>query len=230
MSWFEPAVLSRGRDGGHGRRVRARLLMFVALVFLLAAVSPAVSSRSGHTGAKAVVVGENRDRLAGSSAAAAAFLRPREPTEVRTPALVGLTVEEAFDALRSSGFSGQPALVRSRYIANNSTPAGVVIAQDIPPETVVAAGTAVPIEVSAGGPAVESQELPASTQLFALALPGFDPEEPILVVDTAAGIAFKTDRWLFGHCPAVDAAYRTFADPEYGTSCEVASSALPRTG
>jgi hypothetical protein len=230
MGWFKMEVARFGRLRAEAKRAQTGLcVVCVVLVFFLAAVRPALSSTGGSSGETADAVGESRGRAAESSAAAASS-RLSEPSEARTPSLVGLTVEEAYDELRKSGFSGRPALVKSRYIASNSVPAGVVVAQDIPPGTVAMPSTAVPIEVSAGGPAVDLQQLPVSTQQVALTLAGFDPEELILVVDTIAGTAFKTDAWLFGPCPAVDAAYRTFPDPEYGTSCEIAPSALPRTG
>ena len=71
-----------------------------------------------------------------------------------------------------------------------------------------------------GGPAVTFDELPDHVAQW-LTSTGRSPfgDEPILVVDTAVGVAYKTDTLLFGPCAAVDAAYRTFQDPIYNDRC-----------
>ncbi len=70
-----------------------------------------------------------------------------------------------------------------------------------------------------GGPAIVFDDLPAEAHAHAQTLAQFDETEPVLVSATAAGVAYKTDAWLFGPCDAVNAAYRTYADPSYGESC-----------
>jgi hypothetical protein len=140
------------------------------------------------------------------------------------PDLVGLHIAAASSRLRAAGFSGLPALVRSRWVANNNVPAEEVVSQDLDPGMEVDRSTAVPIVVSAGGPATPVPDLPAQAQAHAERLNGFDRSELVLVVDTDAGTAFKTDAWLFGPCAAVDLAYRTFPDPAYGDSCYASDS------
>lgn len=134
------------------------------------------------------------------------------------PDLIGKTTGQAFDLLRHAGFQGG-ALVQSRYIANESVATGTIAAQGVPAGTSVRSYSAVLIEVSAGGPAVKPTGLPRQARDHLARLAGFDPAEPVLIVDTTAGTAYKVDRWLFGPCAAVDEAYRTFADPQYGDSC-----------
>ena len=84
----------------------------------------------------------------------------------------------------------------------------------------IAPNTMIAITVSAGGPAISFDELPDHVMEW-LSSTGYSPfwDEPILVVDTSLGLAYKTDRLLFGPCAAVDAVYRTFQDPVYNDQC-----------
>lgn len=100
------------------------------------------------------------------------------------------------------------------YVASNT-----VIRDRVVPVEVRSDGTA-KLTVSAGGPAIPLTELPAS-MLDLLEKGGSrpNPEELVLVVQTSKGPAYKIDALLFGDCEAVDAAFRTFPDPQYGGLC-----------
>jgi hypothetical protein len=147
--------------------------------------------------------------------------RPGEPADgqVIVPDLVGLTIDEAAVELHSAGFSGSPALFDARYIASDDIEIDTVMRQAPPPDTVVDADDPVAVYVSTGGPAIGFDELPEQARSFASQLPGYDQTEPILATPTEHGTAYKTDAWLFGPCPAVDEAYRTFVDASYGDRC-----------
>ena len=140
------------------------------------------------------------------------------PATVVVPGLVGTPISEAGDLLRAAGMV-EP-LWDSRWIADDSTRAGIVTAQAPSPGMTIAPNTTVAITVSAGGPAISFDELPdhVAQWLTSTARSPFG-DEPILVVDTAVGVAYKTDTLLFGPCAAVDAAYRTFQDPAYNDRC-----------
>ena len=137
---------------------------------------------------------------------------------VVVPKLVGTPVSEAGDLLRAAGMV-EP-LWDSRWIADDSIPAGIITAQAPSPDTTIAPFTTIAITVSRGGPAITFDELPDHVAQW-LTSTGRSPfgDEPILVVDTAVGVAYKTDTLLFGPCAAVDAAYRTFQDPTYNDRC-----------
>ena len=137
---------------------------------------------------------------------------------VVVPGLVGTPISEAGDLLRAAGMV-EP-LWNSRWIADDSIPAGIITAQAPSPDTATAPNTTMAITVSAGGPAVTFDDLPDHVAHW-LTSTGRSPfgDEPILVVDTAVGVTYKTDTLLFGPCAAVDAAYRTFQDPIYNDRC-----------
>ncbi len=140
--------------------------------------------------------------------------------ELRTvPAITGLPFDTATGRLRASGFTGRPAFYSGKDVANATIPAGVIVSQDPRPGTKWPMNAAINITVSAGGPAVAFTSLPAQAQTFARTLAGYDTTEPVLVSRTANGVAYKTDGWLYGPCPAVRAAYRTYRDPAYDVAC-----------
>jgi hypothetical protein len=180
------------------------------------------------TGAAVVVVGGlGLTRLGGDGEdqVATGLTRPSDSTsqpsrdQVVVPELVGLTFDEAVDGLRAAGFSGVPSFVRSRYVASDVVESDLVMGQAPPAGSAADVNAAVAIDVSAGGPVVRFGELPDAVRSFTSNLAGYDETEPILAVSTEHGTAYKTDAWLFGPCPAVDDAYRSFADPTYGDRC-----------
>ncbi len=138
----------------------------------------------------------------------------------KVPSVKGLTYAEARDVLLSDQINAHR--ITAEWIASNAAPAGVVLSQDPPAGSALLVGGPVQLEVSAGGPAVGFDELPdevvawlatrpLATVPFVLDL------EPILVVLTSEGVAYKTDQHLFGPCAAVRAAYGTFEDQHYDT-------------
>jgi PASTA domain len=138
---------------------------------------------------------------------------------VSVPDLAGLDVESAYESLRAAGFTGNPGIVDLHYVADNEVAKNVIIRQEKPPGSLVEPHHEVALFVSAGGPAVGFGELPLEDQAFARGIAGFDEAEPVLVVLTEEGNAYKTDAILFGPCGAVDVAYRTFPDPLYDRRC-----------
>ena len=140
------------------------------------------------------------------------------PATVVVPGLVGTPISEAADLLRAAGMV-EPGW-DSRWIADDSTLAGIITAQAPSPDMTIQPNTTIAITVSAGGPAITFDDLPDHVAQW-LSSTGRSPfgDEPILVVDTAVGVAYKTDTLLFGPCDAVDAAYRTFRDPIYNDRC-----------
>jgi hypothetical protein len=64
---------------------------------------------------------------------------------------------------------------------------------------------------------VDASQIPA--EAAELLEPTLMPGEKILVVQTDAGTAYKTNALLAGPCAAVQLAYRTFLDPIYGDRC-----------
>ncbi|MCO8128907.1 hypothetical protein NHL50_16975 [Acidimicrobiia bacterium EGI L10123] len=107
----------------------------------------------------------------------------------------------------------------TRNVANDA-PEGTVIAQTPAPGTPLDQVEQWELTVSAGGPVVAFEFLPPDVISFARGLPGMNVEEPLVERVTEFGTVYKTDRWLFGlDCDAVDAAYRTFSDARYDTTC-----------
>jgi hypothetical protein len=160
---------------------------------------------------------------------------PPDP-QAAMPDVTGLEAEEADRAVLAAGLGDGPYDIDRRYIADPGVPSGHVMGQTPLPGAVVDLDVAIVLEISAGGPVVRFDELPPQARSFVdrldayEELPGvarsytrdiseFDRAEPILVVTTDQGTAYKTDNWLFGSCAAVDAAYRTFPDPTYNDDC-----------
>ena len=199
---------------GPGRRIRAesssRWAGIVVLAVLVVLVGGMVAVGLWRAGvlmeADDAVDAEAPDRTADAVAT------------VAVPGLVGTPIAEAGDLLRAAGMV-EPLWV-SHWVADNSIPAGIITAQEPSPDMTIAPNTTIAITVSAGGPAISFDELPDHVTEW-LSSTGYSPfwDEPILVVDTSLGVAYKTDRLLFGPCAAVDAAYRTFGDPIYNDQC-----------
>ena len=148
---------------------------------------------------------------------------PYDPPTAEMPDVVGVTLEEARIRLAranddDNGIERGGFLV-PRYVANEEIPAGLIVAQGVPAGSTWSIYDDVPIEVSAGGPALDFAALPATARRLAEELDGYDTNEPILESTTTRGAVYKTDAWFFGPCAAVEDAAPAFADPEYGTSC-----------
>lgn len=106
--------------------------------------------------------------------------------------------------------------LRVRWLANDAAP--LTVFWQSPP-----AGTVLTVEpeiwVSVGGPIVALAALPLADRAVAERLK-LDGSEPLQIIPTAAGPAYKVDLFLFAHdCRAVDLAYRTSIDPSYSDVC-----------
>ncbi|HEX5532197.1 MAG TPA: PASTA domain-containing protein [Actinomycetales bacterium] len=140
---------------------------------------------------------------------------PTQDSAIKTPDFVGLTSQQLEDRLIALGMEH-----RWRpwaHVASNNAPVGAVLAQNPPAGAGLPAGLPVELTLSAGGPAVDVSQLPP--QAAALVEPTLMEGEKVLVVQTAEGVAYKTDALLAGPCAAVRLAYRTFPDPDYGDRC-----------
>ena len=136
------------------------------------------------------------------------------PTTVVVPHLVGLSDGDLEERLAGLGL--QDAWTPWAYIASNDAPEGTVLAQ-YPPAGDLLEGRRIELTFSAGGPAVDlSQVPPDAAELIG---PTLMDGEKVLVIETEAGTAYKTDALLAGPCAAVRLAYRTFPDPTYGDRC-----------
>lgn len=139
------------------------------------------------------------------------------------PNLIGLEVGVAPALLDDAGFEGAAAVPAQSWIASADDPVGRVVAQWPAPGAPLGEGR-IEVEVSAGGPVVALGDLPVAIRTWASSLPGFDAREPILLVPTPNGPAYKTDRWLFGSCDAVPLAASGLPDPSYGEDCITVST------
>ena len=139
--------------------------------------------------------------------------------------LVGLPYTEAIVAIMSEQidpYQISADRIVAEWIASNDVPLGIVVSQNPPAGSPLLVEDPVELEVSAGGPAVGFDELPDAVVAWLATVPlasapfvlGY---EPILVVRTSEGTAYKTDQHLFGPCAAVRAAYDTFEDEHYDT-------------
>ena len=136
------------------------------------------------------------------------------------PSVKGLSYAEARDVFVSEQIDSQR--ITAEWIANHEAPAGIILSQNPPAGAALGVGDPVELEVSAGGPSIEFDELPDEVVAWLATIPlatvpfvlGF---EPILVVHTSDGVAYKTDQRLFGPCAAVRAAFGTFEDEHYDT-------------
>jgi hypothetical protein len=139
------------------------------------------------------------------------------------PDVNGMTLEHAYEQLLSEGLlEGKTVEARTylvRYIANEAVTPDVVFQQTPAADSPVSPDVPIVLTVSAGGPVSTYDRLPEAAQALVDDRPEFDPDEPVLVVDTPNGTAYKTDGLLFGPCSAVAAAYRTFADGRYDDDC-----------
>lgn len=131
--------------------------------------------------------------------------QPRVPTEEQpsgillvVPDVVGLDVVAAEQRLASAGFTRDT--VRT-WVSNELTPAGTVTEQN--PEQGLSVDAPVELLVSTGGPTVSFRSLPAAARDAATGA-AIAPDDPVLLLDTAAGHAYLSGGLLFGHCAATE--------------------------
>lgn len=199
---------ARGR-----RRVAVRRAGGLSLAALAATGTIAITTVTGKDGDETLAP-------ATAPSTPSAVAPPPSSAGVRVPDLIGLTnveVDETLTNVRTQrGSVLEFTLIR--YIASNEAPVNTLLVQH------PAAGrftanerSRIILIFSSGGPAVPLEDVPA---LAAARLrPGLMPGEQALLVDTAAGKAYKTDAMLTGPCAAVRLAYRTFLDPQYDNDC-----------
>ena len=116
--------------------------------------------------------------------------------------------------------------MNTRWVGNDETELAVVMSQSPSPGSLLGPDAEVELEVSAGGPTILWPRLPASLRDLTRELPEYDITEPVLVIDTPAGPAYKVDRFLFGSCDAVDQASGSVMDTRYEDLCVQGSATV----
>ncbi len=134
------------------------------------------------------------------------------------PNLRGSSLIGAGNQLRDAGLDRR-AVERASWIANPDVTIGTVSAQNPPAGAEVFDYDEIDLVLSSGGPIITWDEVPMTMKdlLNTVGSPNFD--EPILVLDTEAGTAYKTDDLLFGDCTAVDLTKDSLYDREFGKLC-----------
>lgn len=107
----------------------------------------------------------------------------------------------------------------TRYVANESEPAGVVVDQNPAPGSPLDDVNDWSLTVSAGGPVVSFWDLPPALRRLAETLDGYDRSEPVLVLQTESGTVYKTDAWVLSEECVGDPAYRLTPDSDYRWAC-----------
>lgn len=134
------------------------------------------------------------------------------------PDLRGSSLIGAGNKLRDAGLD-RGAVERARWIADPEVAVGTVSAQTPEPGSEVFDFDEVDLVLSSGGPTITWDEVPLTMRdlLNGVATP--DVDEPILVLDTEAGNAYKVDALLFGGCRAVDLTKDSLYDTTFEKFC-----------
>lgn len=135
------------------------------------------------------------------------------------PDLTDQDLIEVVDRLRDAGLDST-IVSQAQWLANPHIPAGLVSAQSPAPGTEVFDINEVSLIMSAGGPAISWDEVPVDLQELIATQYTPDRSEPVLVVETGSGRAYKTDDLLFGPCTAVELARNTFYDRTFDGLCQ----------
>lgn len=135
------------------------------------------------------------------------------------PDLTDRDLIEVVDRLRDAGLDST-IVSQAQWLANPGIPAGLVSAQSPPPGTEIFDINEVSLIMSAGGPVITWEEVPADLQELVATQYTPDRSEPVLVVETGSGRAYKTDDLLFGPCTAVEHARNTFYDRSFDGLCQ----------
>ncbi len=149
------------------------------------------------------------------------------PAEVTTPPrlaiavmpdLQGSSLIGAGNQLRDAGLDRR-AVDRASWIANPQVKIGTVSAQTPPAGAQVFDYDEINLVLSSGGPTITWDEVPMTMKdlLNEVASPNLD--EPILVLNTEAGTAYKIDDLLFGGCTAVDLTKDSLYDRTFEKVC-----------
>ena len=154
-----------------------------------------------------------------------------EPPELTTPPPVAIAVMpdlrgssliSAGNQLRDAGLDRR-AIDRARWIANPEVEIGTVSAQNPPAGTEVFDYDEVDLVLSSGGPTITWEQVPTTMKILLNGVARPHPDEPVLVLSTEAGEAYKTDDLLFGDCVAVDLTKDSLYDRTFGKLCPAPS-------
>lgn len=148
---------------------------------------------------------------------------PQQPLAIM-PDLSGLDLIDVVTVLRANGIDSA-VVDNADWIAMDDVPAGSVARQTPLPGTDVFDPNVIHLVMSSGGPVIAWRDVPNDLQDMIAASYETDDSEPVLVVETASGPAYKTDALLFGSCLAVDLARNTFYDQSFSGLCMVAPTA-----
>lgn len=144
------------------------------------------------------------------------------------PDLRGSSLIGAGNQLRDAGLD-RHAIDRARWIADPDIPIGTVSAQNPPAGTEVFDQDEIDLVLSSGGPTITWDQVPTTLKTLLNGVARPNPDEPILVLSTGAGKAYKTDDLLFGDCVAVDLTKDSLYDRTFGKLCP-APSIIPIVG
>lgn len=136
------------------------------------------------------------------------------------PDLSGRRLIAAGNLLREAGLDAS-SLERARWIADSRIPVGGVSIQTPAPGANIFDPSEVVLVMSSGGPAIAWDDLPIGIQELVGKTDSLDRSEPVLVVETGSGRAYKTDNLLFGGCAAVDRIKDSFYDLDFQDVCPV---------
>ncbi|MDH5421082.1 MAG: PASTA domain-containing protein [Acidimicrobiia bacterium] len=154
-----------------------------------------------------------------------------DPSELTTPPRVAIAVMPdlrgssligAGNQLRDAGLD-RHAIDGARWIANPEVKIGTVSAQNPPAGAEVFDYEEIDLVVSSGGPTITWDQVPATMKDLLNGVARPNPDEPILVLSTEAGNAYKTDDLLFGDCLAVDLTKDSLYDRTFGKLCPAPS-------
>ena len=134
------------------------------------------------------------------------------------PDLRGSSLIGAGNQLRDAGLDRR-AIDRASWIDNPQVKIGTVSAQTPPAGAEVFDYDEIDLVLSSGGPTITWDEVPMTVRDLLNEVASPNPDEPILVLTTEAGNAYKTDDLLFGGCTAVDLTKDSLYDRTFGKLC-----------
>lgn len=184
-----------------GRRKRRGATRPIAVLVVVAA-------------AVGILLGATRGTGSRAPSTSTTTTTPLAAVPATMPTLVGRSIEDARRSLAEVDVRG----ITIRWIADEREE-GTVTDQQPAVGDELAPSATVTIIVSAGGPSVGWAGLPPTLREWVRRFAGFDIGEPVRVVETDVGPAFKIDGLLFGTCDAVAAAEGRFQDLVFDAAC-----------
>ena len=134
------------------------------------------------------------------------------------PDLRGNSIIGAANLLSDAGLDRQP-VYRASWIANPDVTVGTVSGQIPAPGVELFDSAEIDLVFSSGGPTIGWDEVPLAMDDLLDDGASRIVDEPILVIGTDAGNAYKVDDLLFGECAAVDLTRDTLYDRTFETLC-----------